>query len=54
MVNPKTYIDNLHLYYEKPKATLKRTLIAIATIAVASMAVFCIDTAVTSITSFIG
>lgn len=51
MVNPKTYIDNLHLHYEKPKVTLERTLIAVAVIVVTSVTIFGIDTAVASITT---
>ncbi len=51
MVNPKTYIDNLHLHYEKPKVTLERTLIAVVVIVVTSAAVFGIDAAVASITA---
>lgn len=51
MVNPKTYIDNLHLHYEKPKVILERTLIAVAVIVVTSAAIFGIDTAVASITT---
>lgn len=54
MLNPKTYIEELHLHYENPKVILEKTLIAIATIAVASCAVFGIDTAVTSITAILG
>ncbi len=54
MLNPKSYIEELHLHYEQPKVILRKTLIAITVIAVASFAVFGIDTAVTSIASIIG
>lgn len=54
MVDIRKQFRNLNIHFESYDVILKRTVIVAAAIAVTSVVVFGIDTAVTSVISLIG